>query len=151
MDINLALTSKDSLPERRGVRTRATRDREEIRRWAAKHQAEPATGEATASGPATIDVNDGGAGIRFNFPGFGRLRPISWDEWFDNFYRHDLIFVYDEIDSAQVAERAWELWHAGGAQSGHDREDWLRAERDLERDAHTTPVRYRLIKDDTAP
>jgi hypothetical protein len=28
-----------------------------------------ATGEATSSGPATIDVKDGGTGVRFNFPG----------------------------------------------------------------------------------
>jgi hypothetical protein len=74
----------------------ATRDRELITSWAARHQAEPATGEATGSGPATVDVHDGGAGIRFNFPGFGRFRPITWDEWFQNFDRHGLSFVYEE-------------------------------------------------------
>jgi hypothetical protein len=74
----------------------ATRDRELITSWAARHQAEPATGEATGSGPATVDVHDGGAGIRFNFPGSGRLRPITWDEWFQNFDRHGLTFVYEE-------------------------------------------------------
>ena len=58
----------------------ATRDHDQIRQWAARHQAEPATGEATASGPATIDVQDGAAGVRFNFPGFGKFRPISEDE-----------------------------------------------------------------------
>jgi len=73
----------------------ATRDHDVIRRWAAQRQAQPATGEATASGPATADIQDGGAGIRFNFPGFGRLRPITWDEWFDNFERHQLTFVYE--------------------------------------------------------
>jgi hypothetical protein len=81
----------------------ATRDRELIRSWAARHQAEPATGEATSSGPATVDVHDGGAGIRFNFPGFGRFRPITWDEWFRNFERHGLTFVYEESsDNAGV-------------------------------------------------
>jgi hypothetical protein len=74
----------------------ATRDRELITSWAARHQAEPATGEGTGSGPATVDVHDGGAGIRFNFPGFGRFRPITWDEWFQNFDRHGLSFVYEE-------------------------------------------------------
>lgn len=74
----------------------ATRDRELIIKWAARHQAEPATGEATASGPATLDVHDGGAGIRFNFPGFSRLREITWDEWFQNFDLHGLTFVYDQ-------------------------------------------------------
>ena len=73
----------------------ATDDRELIREWAARHGAEPATGEATQSGPATIDVQDGGAGIRFNFPAAAPFRPISWDEWFQHFARHDLMFVYE--------------------------------------------------------
>jgi hypothetical protein len=73
----------------------ATRDHDVIRRWAAQRKAEPATGEATASGPATADINDGGGGVRFNFPGFARLRPITWEEWFDNFEHHQLTFVYE--------------------------------------------------------
>lgn len=77
-------------------KTLVTRDRDVIQRWAAKRGAEPATGEATASGPATVRVDDGGAGVRFNFPGAGRLRPISWDEWFENFEKNDLRFVYEE-------------------------------------------------------
>lgn len=79
-----------------GSGTLVTRDHEVIQRWANDRQAEPATGEATSSGPATIDVKDGGAGIRFNFPGLGRFRPIGWDEWFDYFDRHELMFVYEE-------------------------------------------------------
>jgi hypothetical protein len=67
-----------------------------IRLWADDRQAQPATGEETLSGPATVNVNDGGAGIRFNFPGVSRFRPISWEEWFDNFDRHRLVFVYEE-------------------------------------------------------
>src|SRR5687768_8491712 len=73
----------------------ATRDHDVIRGWAAQRQAEPATGEATPSGPATMDVSDGGAGIRFNFPGAGRLRPITWEEWFENFDGHQLTFVFE--------------------------------------------------------
>ena len=42
----------------------ATDDPELIRDWARRHSAEPATGEATASGPATVNVQDGDAGIR---------------------------------------------------------------------------------------
>ena len=57
---------------------------------AARHSAEPATGEATLSGPGTITLNDGGAGVGFNFPGAARFRPIAWDEWFENFERHQL-------------------------------------------------------------
>ena len=49
-----------------------------IRQWAARHQAVPATGEATSSGPATpMKVTDGGAGLRFNFPGFARFLEID--------------------------------------------------------------------------
>ena len=83
----------------------ATRDHQVIRRWAEARHAEPATGEATSSGPAAANVNDGGSGIRFNFPGTGRFRPITWDEWFDHFDRHELTFVYDN-DAADGAKAA---------------------------------------------
>ena len=73
----------------------ATDNHDVIREWAAQHDAEPATGEATTSGPGTVNVQDGGAGIRFNFPGVARFRPITWEEWFENFERHDLLFVYE--------------------------------------------------------
>jgi hypothetical protein len=105
----------------------ATRDHDTIRAWAMRHSAEPATGEATRSGPATIDVNDGGVGIRFNFPGVGRFRPISWEEWFEHFDRYRLVFVYEE----EVADRAYALWQERGGEHGHDLEDWFEAERQL--------------------
>ena len=74
----------------------ATADHELIRRWARRRHAEPATGEATESGPATAaSVNDQGGGVRFNFPGVSRFRPIDWDEWFRNFDAHSLAFVYE--------------------------------------------------------
>src|SRR5215471_6170225 len=102
------LTLVTPRPHRRaGVRVAATTNHQEIVAWAARHGAQPATGQATGSGAATIDVNDGGAGIRFNFPGFARLRPIVWDEWFDDFERHDLLFVYEEQDHDAVAARAY--------------------------------------------
>ena len=53
----------------------AADNRELIREWAAKRDAQPATGEATPSGPATVDVRDGDAGIRFNFPAAAVFRP----------------------------------------------------------------------------
>jgi hypothetical protein len=73
----------------------ATVDPALIREWARRHAAEPATGEATQSGPATVDVHDGGTGIRFNFPAVGKYRPITWDEWFENFRQYDLVFLYE--------------------------------------------------------
>jgi hypothetical protein len=73
----------------------ATEDPALIRQWAARNSAEPATGEASASGPATVNVQDGDAGIRFNFPAASRFRPITWDEWFRNFHDYNLVFVYE--------------------------------------------------------
>ena len=117
----------DVQPEFRTERKLATKDKEVIRQWAARQRAEPATGQATASGPATVDVNDGGAGIRFNFPAAAPFRPISWEEWFDNFDRHHLIFVYEE----DVADRAYELRQRRGGGLGNDQQDWFEAERQL--------------------
>ena len=73
----------------------ATRDHDLIRQWATRRRAEPATGEATESGPSTMIVNDDGTGIRFNFPGIGRFRPIDWDEWFRHFDAYSLVFIYE--------------------------------------------------------
>jgi len=125
-----------------GARAILTDDHEVIRRWAARRCAEPATGEATASGPATIDVNDGGAGIRFNFPGVQRFRPISWDEWFEHFDKHELLFVYEE----EVTDRAYELWLARDGEPGRDREDWFAAEGQLRGLSSTASGRYRIVK-----
>jgi len=86
---------RSNAPIDKSARVIATRDHQIVQQWASDRHAEPATGEATSSGPATLDIRDGGSGIRFNFPGSGRLRPISWEEWFENFDGHGLIFVYD--------------------------------------------------------
>jgi hypothetical protein len=80
-----------------------TRDHELIKQWAERRQAMPATGEETGSGPATSKVNDGGAGVRFNFPGIGPFRPISWEEWFENFDRHGCAFVHDGSGSGPLS------------------------------------------------
>ena len=125
-------------------RSFATKDHEVIRAWAARHGAEPATGEATASGPATISVNDGGAGVRFEFPGAGHFRPISWDEWFDSFDRDGLVFVYEE----EVADRAHAIWQDCGAEHGHDQRDWFDAERELKDGGAVPTARYRFMQQD---
>jgi hypothetical protein len=116
------MTSRSLLPENEPIRrvdvhsseepavaVLATNDHELIRQWAARHKAEPATGEATTSGPATVDVRDGGTGIRFNFPAAARFRPISWDEWFQNFERYDLMFVYDRHVEGQTPSARYRL------------------------------------------
>jgi hypothetical protein len=101
------LSTEGRLPD---VRTRATRDRALIEEWARRRGAEPATGESTGSGHrSTIEVKDGDAGIRFNFPGFARFRPITWAEWFDNFERHDLTFVFEIDEDGQPLVSRWRL------------------------------------------
>jgi hypothetical protein len=134
----------DRLRTPSGTRALITSDHDTIQRWAARHSAVPATGEATVSGPATVAVNDGGAGIRFNFPGAGFFRPIAWDEWFDNFEAHHLAFAVDE----EVADRAYAIWQEHGGGHGRDRSDWFEAERQLGGPAAGQGARYRLITRD---
>jgi len=145
----LARMAGQSVSDAPGVRTQSTRDHASIRRWAALHQAEPATGEATTSGPATVAVNDGATGIRFNFPGAARFRPIDWEEWLAHFDRHQLLFVYEEQDPDQISRRAHELFEARGRQGGGHLEDWLEAEQELrrERGGASASVRYSIVND----
>jgi hypothetical protein len=131
----------------------SARSRREITRasarWAALHQAEPATGEATASGPATVAVNDGATGVRFNFPGVARFRPISWEEWLAHFDQRQLLFVYEEQDPDQISRRAHELFDARGRQDGGHLEDWLQAEQEMrrQRGGGSASVRYSIVND----
>lgn len=88
----------DLLPQQESAGTAhliGTRDPALIRAWADYHSATPATGEETSSGPATVDVNDHGTGLRFNFPAAARFRPLSWDEWTALFDGADLVFVFE--------------------------------------------------------
>jgi hypothetical protein len=140
----LSIRTADVQPRSNQGRSLATKDHEVIRAWAARHRAEPATGEATASGPATISVNDGGAGVRFNFPGAGLFRPISWDEWFESFDRDGLVFVYEE----EVADRAHAMWQDRGAEHGQDQRDWFEAERELKGGGAVPTARYRFVQQD---
>jgi hypothetical protein len=95
-----SVTRETALESRAAVLS--TRDPEAIREWARGVGAEPATGEATASGPAApLKVADGGTGLRFNFPGMSPFRVISWAEWFEHFNGHDLTFVYDNVRAGQ--------------------------------------------------
>lgn len=144
----LAPNSRQGARDRSGARTRTTRDHATILHWAATHQAEPATGEASDSGPATVRVNDGAPAVRFNFPGAAPFRPISWDEWLAHFDRHQLTFVYEEPDAARIAVRARELFEQAGSQHGRDRQDWLRAEQEIRRNSGggSASVGYRIVK-----
>ena len=111
----LTADNEDRLPE---VPVAATRDHQLIQRWAVQHKAEPATGERTSSGESTVNVSDGDAGIRFNFPGAGLFRPITWDEWFDNFETHELVFVYERDQTGRSANYRYRLVKLEALQSG---------------------------------
>ena len=94
----------------RADRTFVTVDHEIIRRWATRRQAEPATGESTASGPSTVrSVNDGGTGLRFNFPGAATFRPIRWIEWLELFDSQDLVFAFDEAVDSETPTAQYRL------------------------------------------
>ena len=102
----IALIDREDEKRHAEISVVATRDHELVRRWAERRQAEPATGEETESGPSTVKVNDHGAGVRFNFPAVGRFRPISWDEWFQNFDEHSLVFIYErDVESKSPSHR----------------------------------------------
>jgi hypothetical protein len=70
-----------------------------------------------------------------------RFRPISWDEWFQHFEEHHLVFVYEE----EVADRAYQLWAVRGRDHGHDLEDWFDAERQLGSAGHSG-AGYRIVR-----
>ena len=79
--------------------------------------------------------------MRFNFPGFARFRPIAWHEWFENFDRHSLLFVFEE----EVSDRAYALWQARGREHGNDQGDWFDAERELQPLDGQPIARYRFV------
>jgi hypothetical protein len=86
------ITSPDEEPERPG-RSLATTSHEVIRQWAEERGAVPATVEGTEHG-------DHLGVLRFDFGGeggeSGRLRHVSWDEWFATFDARGLNFLYQE-------------------------------------------------------
>jgi hypothetical protein len=85
------ISSPDERPTRPG-RSLVTTNHEVIRRWAEARNAKPATVYGSEY--------DGRPGVlRFDFPGFqddGRLRRISWDQWFETFDERKLNFIYQE-------------------------------------------------------
>jgi hypothetical protein len=119
------------------------RDYDVIRRWAERRKAEPATGEATASGPATIDVNDGGARIRCNCPGAATISSYHLGRLVRQLRPTRFAVVYEEeVDlhaNAHSGRRA-----RGGP--GGDREDWFEADCQPGGPKGAVLARYRIIK-----
>jgi hypothetical protein len=85
------IAGPDDQPERPG-RSLVTTDHTVIRRWAEARGGTPATVESTE--------RDGRPGVlRFDFPGFsngGRLKHVSWDDWFRTFDERELNFIFQE-------------------------------------------------------
>lgn len=96
------VTAPDQHADHAG-QTLLTRDHAAIRAWAEARHAEPATGIGK------VDINDGGAAIRFAFPGVGRLQPISWDDWFRNFDEYNLVFVFEEQSDERLQSHKYRL------------------------------------------
>ena len=71
-----------------------TVDHEEIKHWVEERGGSPAKVKAV-SGKSDL--------LRINFPGYSgedSLEEISWEEFFDQFEKHNLAFLYqDEPDS----------------------------------------------------
>lgn len=88
------ITSPADQPERPG-RSLVTTNHEVIQRWARARQAKPATIEGTE--------RDGRPGVlTFNFPGWregGKLKTVTWDDWFRTFDSRRVNFIYQEQKS----------------------------------------------------
>jgi hypothetical protein len=72
--------------------TLATRDHEVIQHWADERKAKPATIEGT-------EHDDHLGVLRFDFPGYdsgGKLKDVSWDEWFKTFDDRQLVMLFQE-------------------------------------------------------
>jgi hypothetical protein len=85
------ISSLQDRPERPG-RSLVTTNHDVIRRWAQARGARPATIRGTE--------REGRAGVlTFNIPGYresGRVREITWDEWFHTFDLRRLNLIYQE-------------------------------------------------------
>lgn len=77
-----------------------TTDHDEIRSWVQTHGGQP-TALRTKDGDLAI--------VRFDYltspvqsPATAQLQPISWDEFFQQFEKHKLAFIYQEnVESGQ--------------------------------------------------
>ena len=77
---------------------RPTTDHDTIQNWAEERDGWPAMVE--------------GGILRIDFPGFkgeGKLRPVSWDEWFRIFDERDLKFLYQDRTSDGKISRFFKL------------------------------------------
>jgi hypothetical protein len=100
--------AKEAQREERAGQTLSTRDHDEIRRWAEEHDCRPAAVEGTEGGD-TAGVLRLDCGEKT-----GRLREVSWDEWFRTFDERDLEFIYQEHKADGSPSTFFKLVNAGG-------------------------------------
>lgn len=93
LDYSQEIRSPEDEPERPG-RSLATTSHEVIKQWAESRNGTPATVEGTEHG-------DHLGVLRIDFPGYGggKLKHVSWDEWFETFDERQLNFIYQETKS----------------------------------------------------
>ncbi len=75
------------------TKAKTTTDHDEIRQWAEARKAKPARVEGTGRKGSETGI------LRLDFPGYsgqGRLTPISWEEFFEQFERNQLALLYQE-------------------------------------------------------
>src|SRR3954447_11774588 len=88
----MATRKKSSTSSASSASSKTTTDHEEIRKWAEERGGKPACVMGTGGG--------GDAGIlRIDFPGYsgeGKLKEISWDEFFEKFDEENLALLYQE-------------------------------------------------------
>ncbi|HEV7896246.1 MAG TPA: hypothetical protein VGP31_00150 [Planosporangium sp.] len=85
------VNSPDELTDEPG-KVMVTTNHEVIKRWAEERGAVPATVKGT-------EHEDRLGVLTFDFPPLGdneRLRPVSWDEWFNTFDRRELNFIFQQ-------------------------------------------------------
>lgn len=96
---------------RAGGAAKSTTDLNEIRRWAEARGGKPVSVKGTARG--------GAAGVlRIDFPGYsgeGKLKPISWDEWYGKFRESNLKFLYQDRAASGGQSRFFKLVSRGTA------------------------------------
>jgi len=88
----MATRKKSSTSSASSASSKTTTDHDEIRRWAEERGGKPSCVQGTGGG--------GDAGIlRIDFPGYsgeGKLKEISWDEFFEKFDEQELALVFQE-------------------------------------------------------
>lgn len=82
--------------------SKITTDHEEIRRWAEERGGKPARVKGTGNG------DDAGL-LRIKFRDDEDLEEISWDEFFEEFERNSLAFVYQDKTAEGKESRFFKL------------------------------------------